>query len=76
MIFFKIICCFFFLNIELAKNYNYNKNKLYGESIVVFLTNTVDCYSVSLNDFLFYFIWKNIVVFLTKHCQLLQRFST
>jgi hypothetical protein len=26
------------LNIELVKNYNYNKTKLYGENIVAFLT--------------------------------------
>jgi hypothetical protein len=29
---------FIFLNIELVKNYNYNKAKSYGESVVVFLT--------------------------------------
>jgi hypothetical protein len=34
----------------------------------------VDCYNISLNGFLFYFIGKNVIVFLTKHCQLLQRF--
>ena len=39
-----------------------------------FSQNTVDCYNISLNDFLFYFIGKSNIVFLTKHCQLLQRF--
>ena len=38
MIFFKIIFVDFFFNIELVKNYNYNKAKSYGKSIVVFLT--------------------------------------
>jgi hypothetical protein len=33
------LCRFvFFFNIELVKNYNYNKAKLYGEIIVAFLT--------------------------------------
>jgi hypothetical protein len=37
MIFLKIIFVnFFFLNIEFVKNYNYNKTKSYGESVVVF----------------------------------------
>ena len=48
MIFSKIIFVDFFFNIELIKNYNYNKGKSYEESIVVFLT---------------------------KHCGLLQYFS-
>jgi hypothetical protein len=38
MIFSKIIFVDLFLNIELVKNYNYNKTKLYGENIVAFLT--------------------------------------
>jgi len=39
MIFFKIIFVDFFLkNIELVKNYNYNKAKSCGESVVAFLT--------------------------------------
>jgi hypothetical protein len=42
------LCRFFFFNIELVKNYNYNKAKSYEESVVVFLT---------------------------KHCGLLQSFS-
>jgi len=48
MIFSKIIFVDFFFNIELVNNYNYNKAKSYGESVVVFLT---------------------------KHCELLQYFS-
>jgi len=38
IIFFKIIFVDFFFNIELVKNYNYNKAKLYEESVVAFLT--------------------------------------
>jgi len=34
----------------------------------------MDCYNISLNSFLVYFIKKNAIVFLTKHCQLLQYF--
>jgi hypothetical protein len=37
MIFFKIIFIEFFLNIELVKNYNYNKAKSYEESVIAFL---------------------------------------
>jgi len=49
MIFSKIIFIdFIFFNIELVKNYNYNKAKSYK---------------------------KNVVAFLTKHCELLQYFS-
>jgi hypothetical protein len=48
MIFSKIIFVDFFFNIELVKNYNYNKAKSHEESVVVFLT---------------------------KHCGLLQYFS-
>jgi hypothetical protein len=48
MIFSKIIFVDLFLNIELVKNYNYNKAKSYK---------------------------KSVVVFLTKHCELLQYFS-
>jgi hypothetical protein len=34
----------------------------------------VDCYNISLNSFLVYFIGKSVIVFLTKYCQLLQYF--
>jgi len=34
----------------------------------------MDCYNISLNGFLVYFIGKNDIVFPTKHCQLQQRF--
>jgi len=74
IIFSKIIFVDFFFNIELVKNYNYNKAKSYEESVIIFLKNTVDCYNISLNGFLFYFVGENIVVFFTKHCQLLHRF--
>ena len=45
-----------------------------GKALQFFSQNTMDFYSISLNGFLFYFIGENTVVFLTKHCQLLQRF--
>jgi hypothetical protein len=44
------------------------------KALYFFSQNTVDCYNISLNGFLFYFIGKNVIVFLTKHYQLLQRF--
>jgi hypothetical protein len=31
------LCRFYFFNIELIENYNYNKAKSYGKSIVAFL---------------------------------------
>jgi hypothetical protein len=68
MIFSKIIFVDFFFNIELVKNYNYNKAKSYEESVVVFSQNTMECYNISLNGFLFYFIEKSTVIFLIKHC--------
>jgi hypothetical protein len=83
MIFSKIIFVnFIFFNIKLVKNYNYNKTKSYGKSVVVFFKNTVNCYSISLNGFFMIFsktvfvdfIGENTIVFLTKHCQLLQYF--
>jgi len=44
------------------------------KALYFFSEKTVDCYNISLNGFLFYFIGKSVIVFLTKHCQLLQRF--
>ena len=44
------------------------------KALYFFSQNTMDCYNISLNGFLFYFIGKSVIVFLTKHCQLLQRF--
>ena len=74
MIFSKIIFVDFFFNIELVKNYNYNKAKSYKESVVVFLTKHCGLLQYFSKWFLFYFIGKSDIVFLTKHCQLLQRF--
>ena len=42
------------------------------KALQFFSQNTVDCYNISLNSFLVYFIGKNAIIFLTKHCQLLQ----
>ena len=44
------------------------------KALQFFSQNTMDCYNISLNSFLVYFIGKNAIVFLTKHCQLLQYF--
>jgi hypothetical protein len=56
-----------------------------GKALKLFSQNTVNCYSISINGF-FYdffskivfvnFIGESTVVFLTKHYQLLQRFSS
>jgi hypothetical protein len=72
--FFQNYLCPFVFNIELVKNYNYDKAKSYWESVVVFSQNTMDCYSISLNSFLFYFIGESTVAFFTKYCQLPQCF--
>ena len=53
-----------------------------GKALLFSSQNTVDCYSISLNGFFMILskiifvdcIGKNTVFFLTKHCQLLQRF--
>jgi hypothetical protein len=82
--FFQNYLCQFFFNIKLIKNYNYNKTKSYGKALLFSSQNTVDCYSISLNGFFIIFskivfvdfIRKSTVDFLTKHCQLLQRFSS
>jgi hypothetical protein len=55
-----------------------------GKALLFSSQNTVDYYSVSLNGFFMIFskivfvdfIGKSIVVFLTKHCQLQQFFSS
>ena len=62
MIFFKIIFVdFIFLNIELVKNYNYNKAKLYEESVVVFLTKYCGLLQYFSKWFFILFYWG-------KHC--------
>jgi len=82
--FFQNYLCRFFFNIELVKNYNYNKTKSYRESVIAFLKKHCELLQC-LSKWFFYdfskiifvnFIGKNTVVFLTKHCQLLQRFSS
>ena len=60
MIFSKIICPFFF-NIKLVKNYNYNKAKSYGESVVVFLTKHYRLLQSFSKWFFILFYWE-------KHC--------
>ena len=85
MIFSKIIFVDFFFNIELVKNYNYNKAKSYGEKVVAFLTKHCELLQYLSKWFFFMifskiifvdFIGESIVVFRIKHCQLLQHFSS
>jgi hypothetical protein len=55
-----------------------------GKALLFSSQNTVNYYSISINDFFMILskiifvdcIEENTVVFLTKHCQLLQRFSS
>jgi len=55
-----------------------------GKALLFSSQNTMDCYGISLNGFFMIFskiifvdfIGENTVVFFTKHCQLLQRFSS
>jgi len=63
MIFFKIIFVDFFLNIELVKNYNYNKAKLYEESVVVFLTNHCGLLQYFSKWFFMLFYWEKCYSF-------------
>jgi hypothetical protein len=85
MIFFKIIFVNFFFNIELVKNYNYNKAKSYGENVVAFLTKHCELLQYLSKWFVFMifskivfvdFVGESTVVFLTKHCQLLHVFPS
>jgi len=61
MIFSKIIFVDFFINIELVKNYNYNKAKSYEESVVVFLTKHCGLLQYFSKWFFILFYWE-------KHC--------
>jgi len=58
IIFSKIIFVDFFLNIELVKNYNYNKAKSYEESIVVFLTKHCGLLQYFFKWFFILFYWE------------------
>ena len=58
MIFFKIIFVDFFFNIELVKNYNYNKAKSYKESVVVFLTKHCGLLQYLSEWFFSLFYWE------------------
>jgi hypothetical protein len=59
MIISKIIFVDLFLNIELMKNYNYNKAKSYGESVVVFLTQHYGLLQYFSKWFFILFYWGN-----------------
>ena len=74
MIFSKIIFVDFFLILSWLRIIITIKLNHMRKALSFFSQNTVDCYNISLNGFLFYFIGENTIVFLTKHCQLLQCF--
>jgi len=74
MIFSKIIFVDFFLILSWLRIIIIIKLNHMRKTLSFFSQNTVDCYNISLNGFLFYFIGENTIVFLTKHCQLLQCF--
>jgi len=58
MIFFKIIFVDFFFNIELIKNYYYNKAKSYKKSVVVFLTKHYGLLQYFFKWFFILFYWE------------------
>jgi len=58
MIFSKIIFVNFFLNIELVKNYDYNKAKSYEESVVIFLTKRCGLLQYFSKWFFSLFYWE------------------
>jgi hypothetical protein len=59
----------FFFNIELVKNYNYNKTKSYEESVVVFLTKHYGLLQY-FSKWFFYDFFKNCLCrfYWGKHC--------
>jgi len=68
IIFSKIIFVdFIFFNIELVKNYNYNKTKSYGEIVVVILIKHCGLLQFSLNDFFSKIIYLR-QFYWGKHC--------
>jgi len=56
--FFQNYLCWFFLNIELVKNYNYNKAKSYEESVVGFLTKHCGLLQYFSKWFFILFYWE------------------
>jgi hypothetical protein len=84
MIFFKIIFVDFFSILSWLKIIITIKLNHMGKALLFSLQNTVDCYSISLNSFFIILskiifvdcIGENTVVFLIKHYQLLQCFSS
>jgi len=83
MIFFKNYLCRFFLILSWLKIIITIKLNHIGKELLFSSQNTLDCYNIFLNGFFMIFskiifvdfIGENTVVFITKHCQLLQRFS-
>ena len=63
----KIIFVDFFFNIELVKNYNYNKAKSYVESVVAFLTKHCELLQyLSKWFFLWFFLKLSLSILLEK----------
>ena len=54
----KLSLSIFFLNIELVKNYNYNKAKSYEESVIVFLIKHCGLLQYFSKWFFILFYWK------------------
>jgi len=61
--FFQNYFCRFFFNIELIKNYNYNKAKSYEESVVVFLTKHCGLLQYFSKWFFILFYWEKCYSF-------------
>jgi hypothetical protein len=59
--FFQNYLCWFFFNIQLVNNYNYNKAKSYEESVVVFFTKYCGLLQYFSKWFFILFYWR-------KHC--------
>jgi len=59
--FFQNYLCRFFFNIDLVKNYYYNKAKSYEQSVVIFLTKHCGLLQYFSKWFFILFYWR-------KHC--------
>jgi len=80
--FFQNYLCRFFLILSWLRIIITIKLNHMGKALLVYSQNTVNCYNISLNGFFMIFskivfvdfFEESIVVFITKHYQLLQRF--
>jgi len=66
----KLSLSIFFFNIELVKNYNYNKAKSHGESVVVFLRKHCGLLQYFSKWFFYMILKKNYLCrfYWGKHC--------